>query len=97
MFHVAADYRLWSRNPRELYDSNVQGTRNVLAAAQQAGVARIVYTSTVGCIGMPENQLGDENTPVSISDMTGHYKRSKWLAEQVGPRKRKRGCPGGDR
>lgn len=83
VFHVAADYRLWSKNPDELYRSNVDGTRNVLDAALRAGVRRIVYTSTVGCIGMPKDELGDEDTPVSLSDMTGHYKRSKWLAEQA--------------
>ena len=81
VFHVAADYRLWSKNPAGLYQSNVEGTRHLLAASAHAD--RIVYTSTVGCIGMPANQSGDETTPVSIDDMTGHYKRSKWLAEQV--------------
>lgn len=81
VFHVAADYRLWSKNPKELYQSNVEGTRHLLAAA--TGADRIVYTSTVGCIGMPANQNGDESTPVSIDDMNGHYKRSKWMAEQV--------------
>ena len=81
VFHVAADYRLWSKNPQDLYQSNVEGTRHLLAAATHA--ERIVYTSTVGCIGMPPGQSGDEFTPVSIADMTGHYKRSKWLAEQV--------------
>ena len=83
LFHVAADYRLWSRHPQELYDSNVNGTLNILEAAERAGVERVVYTSTVGCIGMPAGREGDESTPVTISDMTGHYKRSKWLAEQV--------------
>jgi dihydroflavonol-4-reductase len=83
VFHVAADYRLWAKHPKELYDSNVDGTRNLLQAARRAGVERIVYTSTVGCIGMPKNSPGDENTPVSLADMTGHYKRSKWLAEQI--------------
>jgi dihydroflavonol-4-reductase len=83
VFHVAADYRLWSKHPQELYQSNVEGTRNLLLAARNAGVERTVYTSTVGCIGIPKGENGDEQTPVSISDMTGHYKRSKWLAEQV--------------
>lgn len=82
VFHVAADYRLWVRRPREMYESNVGGTRNVLEAARRAGVERIVYTSTVGCIGLVKGGLGDETTPVSLADMTGHYKRSKWLAEQ---------------
>ena len=83
VFHVAADYRLWARNPRELYDSNVEGTRNLLEAARAAGVERVVYTSTVGAIGIPRNGLGDEATPVSLADMGGDYKRSKFLAEQV--------------
>jgi len=82
VFHVAADYRLWVRLPREMYESNVGGTRNVLEAARRAEVERIVYTSTVGCIGFVKGGLGDETTPVSLADMTGHYKRSKWLAEQ---------------
>ncbi|MGI8959353.1 MAG: hopanoid-associated sugar epimerase [Bryobacteraceae bacterium] len=93
VFHVAADYRLWSRHPEELYRSNVDGTRNVLEAAAHAGVERIVYTSTVGCIGMPRNSLGDEDTPVSITDMAGHYKRSKWLAEQIALEKARAGLP----
>jgi len=93
VFHVAADYRLWSKNPSDLYQSNVEGTRNLLEAAESAGVDRVVYTSTVGCIGMPPGQNGDENTPVSIADMTGHYKRSKWLAEQVALEKATRGLP----
>ena len=83
VFHVAADYRLWSKNPDELYRSNVDGTRHLLEAARRAMVSRVVYTSTVGCIGMPSGSDGNEDTPVSIDDMTGHYKRSKWLAEQV--------------
>ncbi len=93
VFHVAADYRLWSKNPKDLYDSNVDGTRNVLDAAERAGVERIVYTSTVGCIGMPPGREGDENTPVAIEDMAGHYKRSKWLAEQVALEKARSGLP----
>jgi len=83
VYHVAADYRLWAKNPRELYDSNVEGTRHLLASAQRAGVERVVYTSTVGCIGMPHDGIGDETTPVSLADMAGDYKRSKFLAEQV--------------
>ncbi len=93
VFHVAADYRLWSRHPQDLYDSNVTGTRNVLEAAARAGTERIVYTSTVGCIGMPKDANGVETTPVSISDMAGHYKRSKWLAEQVTVEKARAGLP----
>ncbi len=93
VFHVAADYRLWCRNPQELYASNVEGTRHVMDAAEKAGVERVVYTSTVGCIGMPPGREGDEETPVSIDDMTGHYKRSKWLAEQVALEKARAGLP----
>jgi dihydroflavonol-4-reductase len=93
VFHVAADYRLWSRHPEELYRSNVDGTRNLLDAAAHAGVERVVYTSTVGCIGMPQNSLGNEDTPVSITDMAGHYKRSKWLAEQIALEKARAGLP----
>jgi dihydroflavonol-4-reductase len=83
LFHVAADYRLWARDPRELYRSNVDGTRNLLEAARAAGIERAVYTSTVGCIGIPPGGIGDEKTPVSLADMAGDYKRSKFLAEQV--------------
>ena len=78
VYHVAADYRLWSRNPAELYQSNVEGTRNVLTAARDAGVERFVYTSTVGCIGSE-----DEHSPVSLDAMAGTYKRSKFMAEAV--------------
>jgi dihydroflavonol-4-reductase len=83
LFHVAADYRLWAKDPRELYRSNVDGTRNLLEAAGRAGVRRVVYTSTVGCIGIPHGGIGDESTPVTLEDMAGDYKRSKFLAEQV--------------
>ena len=83
VFHVAADYRLWSKNPQELYQSNVDGTRNILAAAKNVGVERVVYTSTVGCIGVPHNGIGDEDQPVSLDEMAGAYKRSKFLAEQA--------------
>ena len=83
VFHVAADYRLWVRDPREMYRSNVEGTRNLLQAARQAGAERIVYTSTVGCIGFRHDGLGDETTPVTLAGMAGHYKRSKFMAEQV--------------
>ncbi len=83
VYHVAADYRLWAQDPGELYRSNVNGTRNILEAARRAGVERVVYTSTVGCIGIPKSGLGDEETPVGLADMTGAYKRSKFLAEQA--------------
>jgi dihydroflavonol-4-reductase len=83
VFHVAADYRLWARDPREIYESNVTGTRHMLEAARKAGVERFVYTSTVGCIGFVEGGLGDETTPVSLDGMTGAYKRSKFMAEEI--------------
>jgi len=83
VFHVAADYRLWTRDPDAMYQSNVEGTRNLLASARRAGVEKVVYTSTVGCIGIPRGGVGDENSPVSLEDMTGPYKRTKFLAEQV--------------
>jgi len=83
VFHVAADYRLWAADQGVLYRSNVDGTRNILRAALHAGVDRVVYTSTVGCIGVPPAGEGDENCPVSLQDMTGAYKRSKFLAERV--------------
>ncbi|MEO8596413.1 MAG: hopanoid-associated sugar epimerase [Candidatus Solibacter sp.] len=83
LFHVAADYRLWAKDPTELYRSNVDGTRNLLEAARSAGVSRAVYTSTVGCIGIPPGGLGDETVPVKLAHMVGDYKRSKFLAEMV--------------
>jgi len=83
VYHVAADYRLWSKHPSELYESNVGGTRNILEAARSARVERFVYTSTVGCIGLPPEGLGDESQPVSVKAMSGDYKRSKFEAEQV--------------
>jgi len=84
LIHCAADYRLWSRRPQDLYESNVDGTRNLLQAARAAGVERTVYTSTVGALGIPEGSgAGDEETPVSLDKMIGHYKRSKFLAEEV--------------
>ncbi|MGC1547014.1 MAG: hopanoid-associated sugar epimerase [Rhodanobacter sp.] len=84
LFHVAADYRLWTREPEQLYRANVDGTRAILEAARQAGVSRIVYTSSVATLGIPKNgSLGDETTTVALSDMVGHYKRSKFLAEEI--------------
>jgi dihydroflavonol-4-reductase len=93
LFHVAADYRLWSKDPAELYRSNVDGTRNLLAAAERAGLERVVYTSTVGCIGVPKGGIGDESTAVTLGDMVGAYKRSKFLAEQVARDFAARGLP----
>ncbi len=84
LFHVAADYRLWARDHRDLYASNVDGTRNVMQAALEAAVEKIVYTSSVATLGTNANGTpGNETTPVTIDDMIGHYKRSKFLAEQA--------------
>ena len=93
VFHVAADYRLWARDPGELYRSNVDGTRHLLEAARREGVDRVVYTSTVGCIGIPDEGLGDEDSSVSLEDMAGAYKRSKFLAEQVALEFAREGLP----
>jgi len=84
LFHVAADYRFDVSDPAEMFKSNVEGTRNLMEAAGQAGVSRIVYTSTVGCIGLPKSgTLGTEETPVSLDEMVGTYKRTKFQAEQA--------------
>jgi dihydroflavonol-4-reductase len=84
LFHVAADYRLGARDPKELYRTNVEGTRNVLNAAQRSGVRRIVYTSSVATIGIPaDGTPGNEQSANSLENMIGHYKRSKYLAEEV--------------
>jgi len=84
VFHVAADYRLWVRDPNEMYRSNVEGTRALLEAARKNGVNRVVYTSSVATIGFNSSgQPANEDSPVSLADMIGHYKRSKFMAEQV--------------
>ena len=84
LFHAAADYRLGARDPKPLYLTNVEGTRNILNAARTAGVQRTVYTSSVATIGIPtDGAPGEERSPVALSDMIGHYKRSKYLAEEV--------------
>jgi dihydroflavonol-4-reductase len=89
VFHVAADYRLWVRDPGEMYRSNVEGTRSLLEAARKQGVRRIVYTSSVATMGFTSGShsknghMTDEESPVSLADMIGHYKRSKFMAEQV--------------
>jgi len=83
LYHAAADYRLWAKNPDELYKTNVNATRSLLLSAAQAGVTRIVYTSSVATLGRePSGRPADEQTPVTIDNMTGHYKRSKFLAEE---------------
>ena len=93
VFHVAADYRLWSKNPQEIYDSNVGGTKNLLAAAQQAGVERFIYTSTVATIAVDRSSLPNESTDSKLEEMIGHYKRSKWMAEQEVLSAAKNGMP----
>jgi dihydroflavonol-4-reductase len=84
VFHVAADYRLWAKDAREIYRNNVDGTRSVLEACARARVGRVVYTSSLGTIGLPsDGSPGTETTPVTLEDMIGDYKRSKFLAERV--------------
>lgn len=84
VFHVAADYRLWVRDPGEMYRSNVDGTRALLEAARKKGVRRVVYTSSVATIGFTsDGHPADEDSPVSLANMIGHYKRSKFMAEQI--------------
>ncbi len=98
-FHVAASYHLWLRDYQPMYAANVEGTRNVLEAAGRAGCSRIVYTSTVGCIGLPKPDARgsivptDETAPVSEAQMSNHYKRSKWQAEQVAVELARKGLP----
>src|SRR5215475_7039030 len=82
VFHVAADYRLWSKRSRDIYDSNVEGTKNLLEAAKRAGVRQFVYTSTVATIAVDRPEHPDEFTDTKLEEMVGHYKRSKWLAER---------------
>jgi dihydroflavonol-4-reductase len=82
VFHVAADYRLWAKNPREIYDSNVGGTKNLLAAAKKAGIEQLIYTGTVATIAVDRPELPNESTDSKLEEMIGHYKRSKWMAEQ---------------
>jgi dihydroflavonol-4-reductase len=83
LFHIAADYRLWLPDPAPMYATNVNGTRDLIIAATKAGVDKIVYTSSVATLGINKNgTVSDETTPVTLNDMIGHYKRSKYLAEQ---------------
>ena len=94
VYHVAALYKLWVRHKNDMYESNVAGTENVLLAAREEGVEKIVYTSsvaTLGCAG--DGTLGTEETPVSLADMVGHYKRSKFIAEQLALRYASEGLP----
>ena len=94
VYHVAADYRLWAPDPAVLHRANVDGTRAMLEAAGAAGARRVVYTSTVGALGIPKDGgPGTEDTPVSLADMVGAYKASKFLAEQVALDFARRGLP----
>jgi dihydroflavonol-4-reductase len=97
-FHVAASYHLWLPDYRPMYEANVTGTRNVIEAAASAGCSRIVYTSTVGCIGLPRPVDGnvipsDESTPASEAQLSNHYKKSKWQAEQIATELARKGLP----
>ena len=93
VFHVAADYRLWARHPRDIYESNVTGTKNLLAAARRAGVEQFIYTSTVATVAVDRPALPNEQTESTLSEMIGHYKRSKWLAEREALQAVKEGLP----
>jgi len=94
VFHVAADYRLWTRHPEEIYQSNVEGTRRLLEAAGKAGVEKFIYTSTVATIAVPRpGALPNEETRATVDEMIGHYKRSKFMAEQEAMRAAAEGLP----
>jgi len=94
VYHVAADYRLWARDPQEIYESNVTGTRNLLEAARRARVERFIYTSTVATVAVPRTgSLPNEATSAGLDEMIGHYKRSKFLAEQEAQRAAADGMP----
>jgi dihydroflavonol-4-reductase len=94
LYHAAADYRLWTRDPSEMYRTNVDGTVAILEEALANGVSRVVYTSSVGTLGNPgDGTPGNEETPVRFSDMVGHYKKSKFLAEREAERFVERGLP----
>jgi dihydroflavonol-4-reductase len=97
-FHAAASYHLWLRDYKPMYATNVEGTRNVIEAAGKAGCQRIVYTSTVGCIGLPGTIRGatiptDESKNVSTAQLSNHYKRSKWMAEEIAVNLAHKGLP----
>lgn len=93
VFHVAADYRLWAKRKQDIYDSNVGGTKNVLQAAERAEVEQLVYTSTVATIAVDRPQYPNEFTDAKLEEMIGHYKRSKWMAEQEVLKVAKAGAP----
>ena len=93
VYHVAADYRLWARKSKDIYDSNVGGTKNLLAAAKRAGVEQLIYTSTVATIAVDRPELPNEFTDAKLEEMVGHYKRSKWMAEREVLQAAKEGLP----
>ena len=94
LFHAAADYRLWAKDPPAMYAANLDGTENILQAALAAGIEKVVYTSSVGTLGTPgDGTPGDETSPVSFAEMTGHYKKSKFLAERRAETFVSRGLP----
>jgi dihydroflavonol-4-reductase len=93
VFHVAADYRLWAKHSKDIYDSNVGGTKNILAAAKRAGVEQFIYTSTVATIAVDRPVRPNESTDSKLEEMVGHYKRSKWMAEREALKAAKEGLP----
>ncbi len=93
VYHVAADYRLWAKRTKDIYDSNVGGTKNLLAAAKRAGVEQMIYTSTVATIAVDRPELPNEFTDAKLQEMVGHYKRSKWMAEREVLQAAKEGLP----
>lgn len=94
LYHAAADYRLWTRTPQEMYRINVDGTVAIMEAALKNGLSKVVYTSSVGTLGNPgDGTPGDEETPVSLADMVGDYKKSKFLAEREAEKFIARGLP----
>jgi dihydroflavonol-4-reductase len=93
VYHVAADYRLWARKSKDIYDSNVGGTKNLLAAAKRADVEQLIYTSTVATIAVDRPELPNEFTDAKLEEMVGHYKRSKWMAEREALQAAREGLP----
>jgi dihydroflavonol-4-reductase len=93
VFHVAADYRLWAKDSKDIYDSNVGGTKNILAAARRANVQQFIYTSTVATIAVDRPSPPNEKTDAKLEEMIGHYKRSKWMAEREALNAAKEGFP----
>ena len=93
VFHVAADYRLWAKRSQDIYDSNVGGTKNLLAAAKRAGLEQLIYTSTVATIAVDRPEMPNEFTDAKLEEMVGHYKRSKWMAEREALQAAKEGLP----